>query len=156
MKLFSAFGAATLLERDRQTVARALRHVTPDGREGKSLRWRLPTIIKALEVSNRTNNVSLGGRTGVDRELTVLFGEFDDAYEEMMALSTVSERRAAARKIGPLIRQTDQMLREHGAAMGIDDELTQLRCDKILSLCLLGFETACGWDRAETYKMILR
>src|SRR5258708_16024422 len=49
MKLFSAFGAADLLEKDRQTVRRALRRVVPDGFEGKNPRWRLPTIIPALD-----------------------------------------------------------------------------------------------------------
>jgi hypothetical protein len=49
--LFSAYGAAELLQKDRQTIVRALRDVPPDARAGNSSRWRLLTILKASEGS---------------------------------------------------------------------------------------------------------
>jgi hypothetical protein len=48
-KLFSAFGAADSLEKDQQTVRRALRGVAPDGHEKGQPRWRLSAILKALD-----------------------------------------------------------------------------------------------------------
>ena len=52
-------GAADALERDRRTIRKALREVPPDvaDRRGHP-RWRLPTILTALEKHNRrTGNV---------------------------------------------------------------------------------------------------
>jgi hypothetical protein len=40
MKLFSAFAAAELLERDRQTITRALRSTPPDGQLRGAPRWK--------------------------------------------------------------------------------------------------------------------
>lgn len=49
MQLYSAYGASRELEKDRQTIVRALRDVSPDGQEGQQPRWKLTTIINALE-----------------------------------------------------------------------------------------------------------
>src|SRR5438445_5324935 len=48
--LFSINRAADLLERERQTLVRALRHVPPDGTERGQPRWRMATIVDALAV----------------------------------------------------------------------------------------------------------
>ena len=62
MKLFSAFGAADLLERDRQTVRRALRHVPPDGHGQR----RAPRLEMAGVVLAR---IAATGRGGIVGEL---------------------------------------------------------------------------------------
>ena len=43
MKLFSAYAAAELLERDRQTLTRALRSTPADGQERGQPRWKMAT-----------------------------------------------------------------------------------------------------------------
>jgi hypothetical protein len=48
-ELLSVNKAADLLEKDRQTIVRALRGVEPDGIEMKQARYKLSTIMKALE-----------------------------------------------------------------------------------------------------------
>ncbi len=48
--LLSISGAADLLERDRATLVRALRHVPPDGYQNGQARWRMPTIVDALAI----------------------------------------------------------------------------------------------------------
>jgi hypothetical protein len=48
--LFSINRAADLLEKDRATLVRALRHVPPDGYQGGQPRWRMPTIMHALAI----------------------------------------------------------------------------------------------------------
>jgi len=37
------------LERDRSTITRALRHTKPDGKERGQPRWKLKTILEALD-----------------------------------------------------------------------------------------------------------
>ena len=51
--LFSVNGAAEALERDRRTITKALRHTKPDGKQHGQDRWRLKTILAALEVDRR-------------------------------------------------------------------------------------------------------
>jgi phage terminase Nu1 subunit (DNA packaging protein) len=47
-KLFSINRAADLLEKDRQTLVRALRHVAPDAGTPSRPLYRLATVVKAL------------------------------------------------------------------------------------------------------------
>jgi hypothetical protein len=46
---FSINAASELLERDRRTVTKAMRHVKPDKLEHGAPRWKLPTILSALD-----------------------------------------------------------------------------------------------------------
>src|SRR4051794_5191069 len=48
MQFFTVNGAAEVLERDRRTIARALRDVPPDD-ESKGHRWKLATIVNAMK-----------------------------------------------------------------------------------------------------------
>jgi phage terminase Nu1 subunit (DNA packaging protein) len=53
-ELYSAYAASRALEKDRQTIIRALRDVPPDSEEKKGQpRWKLATIVKALESGPR-------------------------------------------------------------------------------------------------------
>jgi hypothetical protein len=61
-KLFSEFAASTLLERDRQTIARALRNTPPDGKERGQPRWKMSTIVTAMERHNRANGSNAAPR----------------------------------------------------------------------------------------------
>lgn len=74
-QLLSAFGAATLLEKDRQTIVRALRDVAPDGHErGGEPRWKLSTILKALETPRAGKSQEAGlteARAELAREQTI-------------------------------------------------------------------------------------
>jgi hypothetical protein len=47
--LFSINSAAEVLERDRRTVTKALRHTPPDAKQKGQPRWRLRTILDALD-----------------------------------------------------------------------------------------------------------
>src|SRR6476619_7419743 len=74
VKLISAFGAADMLELDRQTVRRALRQVSPDGYEKNQPRWRMKTIIAAVDRHLGRNRV---GSAPDQTALQVLFDQFD-------------------------------------------------------------------------------
>src|ERR1700730_16460435 len=47
--VFSVNAAAEVLERDRRTITKALRRVRPDKKERGQDRWRLATILNALD-----------------------------------------------------------------------------------------------------------
>src|ERR1700674_1043315 len=88
--LFSVNKAADLLERDRQTLVRALRHVKPDGYERGHPRYTLKTILDALAVHQ-------GGGEGVSRDLQPMFDELDQRYRAVQNAPTLAERRQQAR-----------------------------------------------------------
>jgi hypothetical protein len=156
MKLFSAFAAATLLERDRQTLARALRSTPPDGQERGSPRWKMSTIVKAMERHNRASN---GGNNSGDAspELTAICGKFDLAFDAMQRLPTLEKRRAAARsKLRPLITTMNRSFRDHAKATGVVDEVACVRADIIIGDYVHSFEKPCGWSSTECWENLDR
>src|SRR3954451_5897568 len=75
--LFSVNKAADLLERDRATLVRALRRVTPDGTERGQPRYRMRTITDALGAQEARN----GGLSQVGDRLRSRLGEIADELE---------------------------------------------------------------------------
>jgi hypothetical protein len=153
MKLFSAFGAADLLEKDRQTVRRALRHVAPDGFEGKNPRWRLPTIIAALDAHFGRNK---SGPT-VNARLADLFRKLDEADAAMRGVASLERRRRLAReRLIPLMREVDAAMRADAKARREPEMMTELRCEKHLQLFLIGFgkeaTRGCDWPLEQAYR----
>jgi hypothetical protein len=148
--MFSINGAAEVLERDRRTLVKALRHTPPDGKEGRAARWRLKTIIEALERMQPAFAPTPPGQ--IDPQLAELYARFDAAYAAMRKLKTLGSRRKAAIAMGPLIAEVDAMARKGGLALGNDPELVELRCDKLFLLYLRGFEECCGWSMNECWK----
>jgi hypothetical protein len=90
MKLISAFGAADMLELDRQTVRRALRHVAPDGYEKKQPRWRMKTIIEAVDRHLGRNNIA---NVPTPATLDAFFNEFDTGCKELDRVPDLEARR---------------------------------------------------------------
>jgi hypothetical protein len=151
VKLFSAYAAAELLERDRQTLTRALRSTPADGQERGQPRWKMATIVEALE----KNSLVLGGKGnggGADPRLTPLYAQFDAAEMTLRKLSTLAKRRAfAVNTLRPIIMETQRMLQIVGKANGRDPEFTNLIADKMYLLALRGLEGPCGWSQDETW-----
>jgi hypothetical protein len=149
MKLFSTNAASLMLEKDRRTVTKAMLGVAPDGRERGQPRWKMSTIVGALEKHSRANE---GGGNGTSPEMMEVYRRFDLAYDAMTALPTLEERRAAARKLAPMIAAMDRKSREHGRAIGAGDELTDLRADQVWRLTMRGFESVCEWSTEQVYE----
>ena len=145
MKVFSINALAELLEKDRQTIVRALRGTPADATEKRQPRWRMATAVAALERHNRASKGNSGG-DGQDPLLKSLFEKFDKEYNSMRALKTLDARRKASLALGPLIGEIDTVMRAHGRDMGAGDELSDLRADKLFLLCMRGFERPCQWS----------
>jgi hypothetical protein len=151
MRVFSINGASEILERDRRTIMRAMRHVTPDAKERGQPRWRMKTILDALERTGaRTEHHNEGGGQWTD--LDAVIAEFDAAYDRMRLEPSLAKRRAMSLRLAPLIVQMDRMEREVSKAAGEPELLTQLRADKIYMLLLRGFEEPCEWSHDETWR----
>ncbi|MET4296680.1 hypothetical protein ABIB06_007471 [Bradyrhizobium sp. LB8.2] len=96
VKLVSAFGAADMLELDRQTVRRALRHVAPDGYEKKQPRWRMPTVIDAVNRHLGRNNMSWPADQS---HLDIAFAELDEDCAGLGSIPDLEARRQEARRL---------------------------------------------------------
>jgi hypothetical protein len=85
-KLFSINKAADLLERDRATLVRALRHVKPDGAERGQPRYTMRTITDALTAHEARNHGA--AHAGPDRlrsRLDEIADELEKAHQELDA-----------------------------------------------------------------------
>jgi hypothetical protein len=147
MKLFSAFAAAELLERDRQTIVRALRNTPPDGREGEHGRWKMSTIISAMERHSRTSGGSIGD--GSNRPESAQFAQ---ACEAMKVLPTLAQRRAAAIKAIPLLVDAIKATRTQGLDIGENPETSAVRGDLLCQMGLEGLAVACEWRNGEAWQ----
>jgi len=147
---FSINAAAEILEKDRRTLVKSLRHVKPDATVRGAHRWRLRTIIDALERMRPAPAAATSGLT--DPRLTAIHHRFDAAEEKLNALPTVATRRVfAISTLRPLI---DEMLlahKEHGRSMGRDPEFTALLGDKLYLLALRAWERPCQWTQAQCW-----
>jgi hypothetical protein len=144
LKLFSAFGAAQALERDRQTIERAVRGLAPDAFERGQPRWRLARIVEVLNARH-----SKSEKSPPNAVLCDLLDQLDDADATMRAVGSLEDRRRFAReKLIPLLRQVDAAMRADGKAGGEPEIATALRVDKHTQLFLagLGSEAAQGSD----------
>jgi hypothetical protein len=147
MKLFSAFAAAELLERDRQTIARALRSTPPDGKDGSHPRWKMSTIISAMERHSRASGSGVGDAGNRPESV-----QFTQACEAMRLLPTLVQRRAAAIEAMPLLVDAIKATRTHGLEMGENPETSAARGDLLCQTGLEGLAVACEWRNGEAWQ----
>jgi hypothetical protein len=145
--LFSAFAASELLEKDRQTIVRALRNTKPDGQERGQPRWKMSTIVTAMERHNRAN----GGDNGTTGANPPEFAVFDLAFDKLEALPTLAARRKRAVQLVPLIDDMITALRTRGREAGEGWEVTGIRGDRVYQLTLAGFQGPCQWSHDQVW-----
>jgi hypothetical protein len=136
-KLFSAFGAAGSLEKDRQTVRRALRGVAPDGHENGQPRWRLTTILRALDRHLGRSEPS----PSVPMHLATLYSELDRLYDKVNATKTVAAAREIMRlEFFPMLVETTRGM----FAIADDDRFIYVIEHERTQLAVC--RKACGWS----------
>jgi hypothetical protein len=132
--MFSINAASELLERDRRTIGKALRHVPPDKKEkGGQPRWKLPTILSALD--------QLPGSSGAPRRHTTGHGTTSDAQfmdetfniletfvrasDAIVALEEMpfAKRKAEAKRVFAKM-EAHRLACEAGHPDGLPDELS--------------------------------
>ncbi|MGY3234093.1 hypothetical protein ACVMAJ_000983 [Bradyrhizobium sp. USDA 4448] len=155
--LFSVNRAADLLERDRQTLVRALRRVAPDGSERGQPRYRFKTITVALAAHERRTH----GGPGRD-PLRSRLGEIADELEELhrlldakraviKALPTLEEKQPHSRAAMNLLERLRLL---HDEAGGIMHKLDPTSLSPLVSGPIIGTEfrelLAAIWGRKMT------
>jgi hypothetical protein len=149
--LFSINRAADLLERDRATLVRALRHVSPDGYERGQPRWRMPTIIDALAVKPQARR-----ETGKFRDRYRLRSRvLDDMrvmFEKQVALvsaePSLDKRREMSIALAPLLHEYQTTYIDIGRSLRIaDDDVLVARAELIWSEMMDEVSEAAEWPR---------
>jgi hypothetical protein len=130
------------LERDRQTIERAVRGLTPDGYEGKSPRWRLARIVEILNARHAAKS----GNSQMDPALLARFNQLDALDARLRAAPTLAERHKLARELFVMLRDIDRAMRDDGRRSGEHPELTGHRCDRHLQTVLATLREPCGWS----------
>jgi hypothetical protein len=139
--LFTAYGAARLLERDRQTIERATRHLKPDGQKGKSPLWRLSRIVERL---NGTHNDSAS--TSAPMHLVVLYAKLDQLYDRVTDAQSVAEARRIMRsEFFPTLAETTAAMIEEIR----DDDIRILAVMEHERVQLAVYRRSCDWTMEE-------
>jgi hypothetical protein len=153
--LFSINKAADLLERDRATLVRALRHVKPDGRERGQDRYTMRTITDALMAQEVRNKGSVSD-TGVSRELEIKFSALDEQYRNVQNGPTLAERRKLARAFFSFVADVEGAMLADAKRGGEDPTTAQMRAVEHSRLNVLTLREALGWNSDEAWAEFLK
>ena len=150
--LFSINKASGLLERDRQTLVRALRHVPPDGYRGDQPRWRMPTIVAALAMKpqERREAGKCRDRYGIrgSQVLDALRATFVKRVKQIGAEPLCDKRREMAVALAPVLQQYQTAYLDAGRSLGIaDDDVLGARAELIWSEMMDEVAEAAEWPR---------
>jgi hypothetical protein len=127
--LFSINKAADLLERDRATLVRALRHAKPDGRQRGQPRYTMRTITDALTAQDARNNGS--SQSGHDRlrsRLGEIADELERAHKELDAKRALITAQATLDAKQPYSRAAMKVF-EQLAALYDEADAVMLKVD---------------------------
>ena len=146
MKTFSVNAAAELLERDRRTVAKALRGVPPDHKDEQGHeRWRLPVIIDALSASH---GGGASAAAAID-EIMSAAEAVDRLLEQLRAAPDVEAARVILRAEGHRIGGLDRALSAALAALRpAEVQLLQTVRDHVVGAVIGEALQACRWQIA--------
>jgi hypothetical protein len=175
--VFSVNAASLLLERDRRTITKALRNTPPDKKERGQRRWRLRTILDALDELPGSHNANthynanndsivihhnwLDPANWRDKRIVASITDFNEAFAEMQAIEDMTKRRAfAIAKLAPLIAFHDRNFRAwetDNPAPGrfaTDTDSVSARVCLLWSQQMEAVQGACEWDSDEGRKFL--
>jgi len=150
--LFSINGAADLLERDRATLVRALRHVPPDGYQSGQPRWRMPTIVDALALKPQARRETGKYRDrysiGRSKALNGMRCMFEKQVALISAEKSLDKRREMAVALAPLLQEYQTTYLDIGRALRIvDDDVVSARAELIWQEMMDEVAAAAEWPR---------
>jgi hypothetical protein len=147
--LFSINRAADVLQKDRQTLTRALRHVQPDGTERGQPRYSMPTILAALDAHQGRSNGA--GNGDLERQ----FAELDAEYRRIQNAPALKERRALARGFFSAVAAIETLMHADARRLGEDPRHASLRIAEHTRLSVLTLRDALGWNSDELWSEFL-
>jgi hypothetical protein len=150
--MFSINGASEILERDRRTICKALRHTPPDGKERGAPRYRLKTIIDALAAHKHP--VLDGGNDlpAYADEIESAFSKLDGQFARLQAEPNLERRRALTVEmdVGRTINDLDQLMLAANKADKEMGPILQLASDKLVGGTVSRLIELCDcWDDIE-------
>jgi hypothetical protein len=150
--LFSINRAADLLEKDRATLVRALRHVLPDGyAPGGHPRYTMATISAALAVKPqaRRNSGKMRDRYSIrSAALDTMRRQFEEAVEQIAAEGSPDRRRELALKLAPLLQEYQTTYLAVARELHLaDDDAVCARAELIWSEMMDEVSQASRWPR---------
>ena len=132
--LFSISAAADALSRSRRTVTRALKGIKPDAIQSGLAKWTMKKIVSAIDKNTQApiNDPRLMSTEveELDRETKAAFDLFHVAFDEMIAAKPLAKRRLLAHKIGPLLSEARQLMRERDTADGLHERAQEPRSQR--------------------------
>jgi hypothetical protein len=144
--LFSINKAASLLERDRATLVRALRRVKPDGTERGQPRYTMRAIVAALAEHGAGNN----GAT-INHDLERKFAELEAMYDGVQSGPTLAERRKRARAFFAFLAEVESLMYIDAKRCGEDPRMTALRVAEHTRVNVVTLRHALGWNSDEVF-----
>jgi hypothetical protein len=149
--LFTIEALATETGRDRRTVAKALRGVTPDGQVKGREGYLLKTALKALNARSGASYRSCGGNATPDEAVRVA-RKFEAALEKASQLPDITERRKILIEAGPLFGQLCELLEQGTDDVPFRDEnerwMSEFVREQILADALATFYALGCWQVA--------
>jgi hypothetical protein len=152
-QLFSLSALAVELDRDRRTVARALRHVPPDGKVHGRDGWRMTTAITALDRLEGVRNRNID-RADADLDLLeVAARRVDEALDTLRTEPDVGKRRELVRGglghvVGELERAVERVRADHSPKQRM---VEQPFIDQMCGGAIAEVMALCRWEiRAPT------
>jgi hypothetical protein len=152
-QLVSAYAAARMLEKDRQTIERATRCLEPDGYERGQPRWRLARIVDALSARAGRGK---GMNAEVDPDLQRKFDDLDERYRDVQNGQTLDERRKRARAFFVLVAAVETAMYADARRSGEDPRMAQMRAVEHTRLNVLTLREALGWNSDEAWAEFLK
>ena len=152
-QLVSAYAASRLLERDRQTIERAVRGLEPDGYQAGKPRWRLARIVDALNARAARNN---GTTASVNHDLERKFADLEARYDAVQTAPTLEQRRKLARAFFSFLAQVEDAMYADAARSGEDRRMTSLRVAEHTRLHVATLRHALGWNFDEAWAEFMK
>jgi hypothetical protein len=152
-QLVSAYAASRLLERDRQTIERAVRGLTPDTFQKGKPRWRLARIVERLNERAARNRTSDAMSHNLERR----FAELEQRYDAVRAAPTLDERRALARtSFFPFLAEVESEMHADARRSGEDPSVTALRVAEHTRLNVFTLRDVLGWTHEQAWAEFMK
>jgi hypothetical protein len=157
---FTVNAASEILEHDRRTVTKAVRHIEPDKVERGQKRYKLRTILDALDQLPGSSGAPRRHTTHTtgwkDERIVSAYHSVNEMYGELAAIDDLEQRRAVAKKKwGPVIQSNNINLRLWNVENGHSEELAEHRSEGLWHMSINFVRRLCEWSDEEAHDLLV-
>jgi len=137
---------------DRRTLAKILRSTPPDGTVKGQPRWRLTTLLEAMEnqqPKRRSGNSSSGNPEllRITEKIEAVTNSLDAEIDRLNKIKSLNKRREAAQTVGPLVGELDELMMAANALLPADERaVLGTARDVIVGRTISNLLSACEWQ----------